>query len=272
MKGLEGKVAIVTGGAESIGKDIAKAFVDAGVKTVINSRRAEVGEAAAAELGANCHYVQADMAKDEDLKKLVEETVEKFGGIDFIVPCAAVYMDDGINSTRDQWEKTFSINLAGTAILVKEALPHLQKSQNASIVNIGSISQRIAQGNRWTYPSSKGAIMQMTRSMSLDLGKMGIRANNVSPGITWSVPVAAISGNNRQLADEIAAKYQPLGRCADGEEVAEAVLFLCSDHAKFINGADLPVDGGYCALGPEGTGSVMMDMIAASGIDPSQLG
>jgi NAD(P)-dependent dehydrogenase (short-subunit alcohol dehydrogenase family) len=268
MKGLEGKVAIVTGGAESIGKHVAKAFCDAGVKTVICSRRADIGAAAAAELGENCLYVQADIASDDDIKKLVAATVAAHGQIDFIVPVAAVYMDDGIASTREQWHSSFSINVAGGALLVQQALPFLKDSKGAAIVNFGSISARVAQGDRWTYPATKAAIGQLTRSQSLDLAQYGIRANTVSAGMTWSAPVAMLSGNDRQLADRIAAKYQPLGRCVNPEEVADAVLFLCSDHASFISGADLPVDGGYCALGPEATGSVMNDLIAASGWTP----
>lgn len=270
MKGLAGKVAIVTGGAESIGKDVAKAFCDAGVKTVICSRRADVGEVAAAELGENCLYVQADIASDADIKHLVSATIEAYGQIDFIVPVAAVYMDEGVASTREQWGATFSINVAGGAILVQEALPHLKESKGGAIVNFGSISARVAQGNRWTYPASKAAIHQLTRSQSLDLAQFGIRANTVSAGMTWSVPVATLACGSRETADKVAGKFQPLGRCGNAEEVADAVLFLCSDHASFITGADLPVDGGYCALGPEGTGSVMVDLIEASGWTPPQ--
>ena len=270
MKGLKGKVAIVTGGAESIGKDVAKAFCNAGVKTVICSRRADVGEAAAAELGENCMYVQADIASDEDIKKLVAATVAAHGQIDFIVPVAAVYMDDGIASTREQWDTSFSINVAGGAILVQQALPFLKDSKGAAIVNFGSISARVAQGDRWTYPATKAAIHQLTRSQSPDLAKFGIRANTVSAGMTWSTPVAMLSCDNRELADKVASKFQPLGRCVNAEEVADAVLFLCSDNASFISGADLPVDGGYCALGPEATGSVMADLIEASGWTPPE--
>jgi NAD(P)-dependent dehydrogenase (short-subunit alcohol dehydrogenase family) len=271
MKGLQGKTAIITGGAESIGKAVAKAFVDAGVNVVICARRKEVGEAAAAELGPTCKYVQADIANDADIDNLVAQTVEAFGGIDFVIPVAAVYMDQGAASTRQEWEASFNINVTGGAILVQKALPYLKESKGAAIVNFGSISARIAQGNRWTYPATKAAIHQLTRSQSLDLAQFGIRANTVSAGITWSVPVAMLAGDDRKLADEIVAKYQPLGRCVEAEEVADACLFLCSDHSSFISGADLPVDGGYCALGAEGTGSVMVDMCQASGINPADL-
>jgi NAD(P)-dependent dehydrogenase (short-subunit alcohol dehydrogenase family) len=271
MKGLEGKTAIITGGAESIGKAVAKSFVDAGVNVVICARRKEIGEATALELGERCRFVQADIAKDEDIDNLVAQTVEAFGGIDFIIPVAAVYMDEGAASSRQQWQDSFNINVSGGAILVQKALPYLKESKGAAVVNFGSISARIAQGNRWTYPATKAAIHQLTRSQSLDLAQFGIRVNTVSAGVTWSVPVAMLSGNDRELADKIVAKYQPLGRCVEAEEVADACLFLCSDHASFISGADLPVDGGYCALGSEGTGSVMFDMCQASGINPADM-
>ena len=270
MKGLQDKVAIVTGGAESIGKDVAKAFCDAGVKTVICSRRADIGEATAAELGANCHYIHADIAKDDDIKKLVDGTIAKFGQIDFVIPVAAVYMDDGIASTREQWDTSFTINVAGGALLVQQALPYLKKSRSPAIVNFGSISARVAQGQRWTYPATKAAIHQLTRSMSLDLAENGIRVNTVSAGMTWSVPVATLACESRELADKAAAAYQPLGRCVEGSEVADVVLFLCSDHASFISGADIPVDGGYCALGPEACGSVMADLVGLSGWTPPE--
>ena len=205
MRGLKDKVAIVTGGAESIGKDVAKAFCDAGVKTVICSRRADLGEATAAELGANCNYIQADIAKDDDIKKLVDGTISKFGQIDFVIPVAAVYMDDGIASTREQWDTSFTINVAGGALLVQQALPYLKESSSPAIVNFGSISARVAQGQRWTYPATKAAIHQLTRSMSLDLAEFGIRVNTVSAGMTWSVPVATLACESRELADKAAA-------------------------------------------------------------------
>ena len=103
-----------------------------------------------------------------------------------------------------------------------------------------------------------------TAAENLDLAEFGIRVNTVAAGITWSVPVAGLMQGNRQLADELAAVYQPLGRLADAEEVADAVVFLCSDNASFITGADIPVDGGYSAMGPEARISCMQVMSEAA--------
>lgn len=263
LRGLEGKVAIVTGGADSIGAAVAKALHAAGVKTVIAARSADKGEAMARELGEGALYHRTDIGQDADLDSLVVATVEAFGGIDYIVTVAAVYDDDGVDSSRAQWDNTFNINVSGGALLVQKALPYLKQSQGAAIVNFGSISARISQANRWTYPVSKAAIHQLSRSQSLDLAAYGIRANTVSAGITWSVPVAGLTQGRRDIADKIGALYQPLGRLAEAEEVADAVLFLCSDNASFITGADIPVDGGYSALGPEATISCMQVMAEA---------
>lgn len=233
LRGLTGKVAIVTGGADSIGAAVAKALHAAGVNTVIAARSADKGEAMAAELGEGALYHRTDIGNDADLDSLVAATVEKFGGIDFIITVAAVYDDAGIDSTREQWHNTLNVNVCGGALLAQKALPYLQKSSGAAIVNFGSISARISQANRWTYPVSKAAIHQLSRSQSLDLAPFGIRANTVSAGVTWSVPVAGLTQGRRDIADEVVAQYQPLGRLVEAEEVADAVLFLCSDNASF---------------------------------------
>ncbi len=263
MKGLENKVAIVTGGAASIGEAVSRALHAAGVKVVIAARSLHQGEALADALGEGAVFQQTDLMKDEDIKALVARTLEEFGQIDFIINVAALYDDDGIASTRQQWEDTFNTNVFAQALLVQEAHPYLAQSKGAAVVNFGSISASIAQAGRWTYPVSKAAIHQLTRNMALDLAADRIRANTLLAGITWSVPVAGLTENNRQIADQVVANYQPLGRVVEAEEIADAVLFLCSDHATFITGAEIPVDGGYSALGPEATESCMVAMMHA---------
>ena len=260
LRGLNGKVAIVTGGADSIGAAVVRSLHSAGVKTVIAARSADKGEAIAAELGEGALYHRTDIGQDEDLDSLVSATVQAFGGIDFIITVACVYDDAGVDSTRQQWHNSFNINVMGGALLVQKALPYLKQSEGAAVVNFGSISARISQAQRWTYPVTKAAIHQLTRSQALDLAEFGIRVNTVAAGITWSVPVAGLMQGNRELADELAAVYQPLGRLAEAEEVADAVVFLCSGNASFITGADIPVDGGYSAMGPEARVSCMQVM------------
>jgi NAD(P)-dependent dehydrogenase (short-subunit alcohol dehydrogenase family) len=264
MKGLKDKVAIVTGGAASIGAAVSRALHANGVKVVIAARSPDVGRALADQLGEGAHFCRADVARDEDITALVAETVDTFGGIDFIINVAAVYDDAGPDSTREQWLNSMNINVIGQAMLVREARPFLAKSDNASVVNFGSISAAIAQADRWTYPVSKGAIHQLTRNMALDLAPQGIRVNTLCAGVTWSDPVAGLSQNDRELADEICGIYQPLGRAGHSEEVADGVLFLCSSHSSFVTGTELAVDGGYGALGPEARESIMATMGAAA--------
>jgi len=262
MKGLNNKVAIVTGGAASIGAAVSRALHQAGVRIVIAARSRDVGDSLVADLGAGAVFQKTDLMQDADIKALVQRAVAEFGGIDFVVNVAALYADDGMASSRQQWQDTFNTNVFGHAILVNEAQPYLAK-KGGSVVNFGSISASIAQAGRWTYPVSKAAVHQLTRNMSLDLAQDNIRVNTILAGITWSAPVAGLTENNRKIADEVCANYQPLGRVVDAEEIAAAVLFLCSDHSTFITGAEIPVDGGYSSLGPEGRESCMVAMMNA---------
>ena len=125
---------------------------------------------------------------------------------------------------------------------------------SGAIVNVSSISAHIAQPNRWTYNSAKGAVDQLTKCAALDLGRKRIRVNSVSPGWTWTREVEKAAGGDRAKWEPVWGEYAMLGRLCEPSEVARPVLFLLSDDASFITGTDLAVDGGYCALGPEGLG------------------
>ncbi len=135
-------------------------------------------------------------------------------------------------------------------MLMQAARAELAKNKGA-IVNFGSISARVAQTGRWLYPVSKAAILQLTRNQAMDLAPDGIRVNAVSPGWTWSNIMDELTGGDRAKTDKVAAPFHLLERVGDPEEVAQAVLFLCSDEASFITGTDIRVDGGYTAMGPE---------------------
>lgn len=247
MKGLQGKTAIVPGGATKIGQAVVQAFVDAGVRVMI----ADIDEAAGKTLERDgVAFLRCDLRKDEDIAKLVTETKKKFGRIDFLVNVACSYLDNGAETTRADWLTALDINIVGSVMLMQAAHTELAATKGA-IVNFGSISSRVAQTGRWVYPVSKAAILQLTRNQAMDLAPDGIRVNAVSPGWTWSNIMDQLTGGNRAKTDAVAAPFHLLGRVANPEEVASAVLFLCSDEASFITGTDICVDGGYTAMGPE---------------------
>src|SRR5699024_1341757 len=160
------------------------------------------------------------------------------------VNLACTYVDDGLNSARDDWLTACNVNLIGGVMMLRAVHPYMVKRGGGAVVNFGSIGAKAAQTGRWLYPVTKAAIHQATRNEALDLASDNIRVNTVSPGWTWSAIMDQLSGGDRDKTDRVAAPFHMLGRVGDPEEVAQAVVFLCSDQASFITGADLPVDGG----------------------------
>lgn len=244
-------VFIVTGGATSIGAEIVGVFAGAGRRVSIADIASEPGEALAREIGSAAAFFRTDLADDDDIAQCVARTASQFGRIDGVVHAACTYTDGGIAATRADWRFSMDVNVAGAALLVKQAAPHIAAGGGGAVVLIGSISAKVAQAGRWLYPAAKAALLQLARSMALDLAPLKIRVNSLSPGKAWSAPLARKHGGDRARADAAEGAYHMLGRLADGAEIGRAALFLCSDAASFITGADIPVDGGYAALGPE---------------------
>lgn len=251
MQGLEGKTAVVTGGATLIGAAVVRAFCAAGARVAVADIDEEGGRRLAGELGDAVLFSPTDIRDDAQLERLAAETAERFGGIDFLVNLACSYVDEGLASTRADWLESLNVNVASAAMAAKIARPYMLKRGGGAIVNFASISAKVAQTGRWLYPVSKAAIVQLTRNMAMDLAADGIRVNSVSPGWTWSKVMVELSHDDREKTNRVAAPFHLLGRAGDPEEVANVVLFLCSDDASFVTGADYAVDGGYSAMGPE---------------------
>ncbi|MBF6068403.1 SDR family oxidoreductase [Nocardia farcinica] len=245
---LANKTAIVTGGATLFGAAVVEELVAAGARVVLADLDDAAGPQVAQHTGAT--FVHTDVTDDDSIARCVATAVERFGSLDVLVNLACSYGDDGADTDRATWLRTLDVNLVGAVVFAAAARPHLARAGGA-VINLSSISAKVAQTGRWVYPASKAAIVQVTRSMATDYAGDGIRVNSVSPGWTWSKIMDDLSGGDRAHTDAVAAPFHVLGRVGDPHEVGRVIAFLASDAASFVTGADWAVDGGYSALGPE---------------------
>jgi NAD(P)-dependent dehydrogenase (short-subunit alcohol dehydrogenase family) len=247
VRGIQGSTAIVTGGATLIGQAVVRAFAERGANVAV----ADIDTEGAKSLPEGVFFSDTDIRDDAQIDRFVADVVERFGGVDFLVNLACSYVDDGAASPREDWLESLNVNVVSAVMTTKAVHPHMKAAGKGAIVNFTSISSKVAQTGRWLYPVGKAALVQLTRNMAMDLAPDGIRVNSVSPGWTWSKIMVELTGDDRAKTDRVAAPFHLLGRVGDPEEVAEVVLFLCSDNASVVTGADYAADGGYSAMGPE---------------------
>lgn len=256
MRGLSGKVAIVTGGANGIGRAIVERLCQEGV-SVTFSGISDAGVATEREFSAKGYPVQffrGDMAEEAFCRRLTDEAHKKWGKINFLVNNAFSFIAKGIDATREEWLRSMSVGPIGYATMARCVVPLMREQGGGAIVNLSSISAHIAQKERWTYNAAKGAVCQLTRCMALDLSIDNIRVNSISPGWIWTREVDKAAGFDRAKWEPIWGKFHMLRRLGLPEECAPPVAFLLSDEASYITSTDIMVDGGYCGMGSEGLG------------------
>ena len=246
MKRFADKVVIVTGAGSGIGAATAKRFLDEGAAVVLNGRRkSKLEETATGFPGERILIESGDISDKEYVRGLVEHTVRKFQRIDVLVNNAAVSLLGSFAATpEEEWQKVMRTNVDGVFYVIRAALPHLLRSQG-SIVNVSSVGGLGGDWYQSFYNASKGAVSNLTRSLALELAPHGVRVNAVNPSLTLTEMTTAFQQHGplmQKILDRI-----PLGRGAKPEEIASVIAFLASDDASFINGVNLPVDGGVTA-------------------------
>mgnify|MGYP001546736535 CR=1 FL=1 len=256
---FKGTVTIVTGGSNGIGRSVMEEICKEG-GAVVFTGISDAGEATAAELkgqGSDVLFLRGDMEEEAFCKEIVDVTVEKYGKVNYLFNNAYSFTAKALDATAEDWKRSLFVGPVGYARMIQNVAPHMRDIGGGAVVNDSSISGFIAQKERWTYNMSKGAVNQLTKCAALDLASWGVRVNSISPGWIWTREVykaADMDGGGREKWDVIWGKYHMLRRCGEPIEVARPVLFLLSDDASFITGTDLPVDGGYQSMGPEGLG------------------
>jgi len=247
---LEGKVALISGGARGMGAVEAKLFAEEGAKVVIGDILEEEGLKVETEIraaGGEAQFVKLDVTREEDWSRAVEASVSHFGKLNVLVNNAGISGSQwGNDLTQEAWDAIMEVNATGVYLGTKAALPEMRKAGGGSIINISS--QMGIVGSDATHPAynaSKGAVRTFTKSIAIQYAKDNIRCNSVHPG-PIATPMADAIFDDPQKLESVRSKI-PMGRIGKPEEVATGVLYLASDESSYVTGAELVIDGGWIA-------------------------
>lgn len=248
-KSFKNKVAIVTGGSFGIGRATAIEFAKRGAKVVVvdwieDNETIDLIK----KIGGEAIFVKCDVSKEADVKRMIDATINAFKRLDFAFNNAGVEGAQGntADCTVENWDKTIGINLKGIWLCMKNELPIMLKQGNGAIVNTASIAGLVGFTGLPAYVASKHGIVGLTKTTALEYVKQGIRVNAVCPGVIKTPMVDRLTGKDK-VAEKQYEDMEPIGRMGLPEEVAEAVIWLCSDSSSFVTGQALAIDGGWIA-------------------------
>jgi len=255
MKRVEGKVAIVTGGALGIGRAVCLELAKEGAKVAVTDIADDEGKKVVDEIqgfGGTAKYWHIDTASEDDVSSAFSDIEKEFGSIDVLVNNAGIA---GVNKptheiTKEEWDKVINVNVSGVFYCTKHAIPAMKKAGAGSIINLSSIYGMIGAADLPPYHASKGAVRLMSKNDALIYAKDKIRVNSVHPGFIWTPLVEQLGKESDEGVDAFRKQLDslhPIGHVGESEDIAYGVLYLASDESKFVTGTELVIDGGYTA-------------------------
>lgn len=247
---FENKVALVTGAGSGLGLATAKAFAESGASVVLADWNEGPVLAAAEELTARGHKALAvlcDVSDDAQVEAMVEQAVARFGRLDAAYNNAGIQnvLAETADSPRDDYDRVMAINLRGVWSCMKFELRQMRTQGSGVIVNCSSLGGLVGAPQRGTYHAAKHGVLGLTKSAALEYAAQGIRINAICPGLIWTPMADQMAASGQAEALDAMVKSVPMGRCGRAEEIADAVLWLCSEAASYVTGQSISVDGGF---------------------------
>ena len=248
---LNAPTVLITGALAGIGRATALAFAREGANLVVSGRRDDAGAALVVELraaGAEAEFIRADVTKEADVAALVRHAVERFGRLDVAVNNAGVEGQLGPIETQTEanYRTTFDTNVLGVLLALKHELPQMVKQGSGSVINLSSVAGQVGMAGASVYVASKHAVEGLTKSAALEVAAAGVRVNAVAPGPVETEMLARFTGGDASAKAGLLA-MMPAKRAATADEIAQTIVFLASDRARYLTGQRIAVDGGYTA-------------------------
>ncbi len=255
MKRVEGKTAVVTGGALGIGRAISILLAREGARVAVTDIRDEEGQEVAEEIrgfGGRAQYWRVDTTEEKVVSRVFAEIAEEFGSLDVLVNNAGIA---GVNKppheiTLEEWEKVISVNVSGVFLCTKYAVPFMKQAGGGSIINLSSIYGLVGAADLPPYHASKGAVRLMSKNDALFYARDMIRVNSIHPGFIWTPLVEELGKETPEgveaFREQLGSRH-PLGHVGEPDDIAYGALYLASDESRFVTGSELVIDGGYTA-------------------------